>query len=91
MGMSRDDWNGQLSTQRAYDLYNSAGLLVYWLLHRDGRGDGAGFAAYSGCAAAKDPSGGSRAGAPAARRTSDQIATELKALARRMALEVTME
>jgi hypothetical protein len=91
MGLSRDDWNNQLSAQSAYELYNSAGLLVYWLLYRDGRGDGAGVAAYfDAVRQGTRPEEAERTHLLRG-RTPDQIATELKALSRRMALEVTME
>jgi hypothetical protein len=91
MAMSRGDWDRELAAQRAYDLYNSAGLLVYWFLHRDGRGDGAGVAAYFDAL---------REGAEEAEaerqhllrgRTHAQIAAELKAWSRRMAIEVINE
>jgi hypothetical protein len=91
MGLSRDDWNNQLSAQSAYELYNSAGLLVYWLLHHDGRSDGAGVAAYfDAVRQGARPEEAERTHLLRG-RTPDQIATELKTLSRRMALEVTME
>jgi len=91
MAMTRGDWDRELAAQRAYDLYNSAGLLVYWFLHRDGRGDGGGVAAYFD--ALRD--GAEEADAERQHllrgRTKGQIAAELKAWSRRMAIEVINE
>ena len=91
MAMSRPDWDAELSSQSAYDLYNSAGFLVYWLLHHDGRGDGAGVAAYFDALRQRTPAEEAERKHLLRGRTPEQIAVELKALARRMALEIAME
>jgi hypothetical protein len=46
MDLGGDDWKAGLAASNAYSYYNSAALLTYYLLHADGKGDGAGMAAY---------------------------------------------
>jgi len=46
MDISGDDWNAGVAAGYAYSYYNSAALLTYYLLHADGKGDGASMAGY---------------------------------------------
>jgi len=46
MGLSGDDWNAGVAAGYAYPYYNSVALLTYYLLHADGKGDGASMAIY---------------------------------------------
>lgn len=87
MSLTAAEWQRQVSAQSAYDLYNSAALLTHWFLHHDGKGDSAGLAAYLD-ALRTDTSPEDAAQKHLLHgRTPDQIATELKTLARRMALD----
>ncbi len=91
MSLTMEEWNAEVASQRAYDLYNSAGLLMHWFLHHDGRGDGAPVASYflalrEGMLPQEAEQTHLLRG-----RTHAQIATELKNLARRMALDLTIE
>lgn len=46
MALDADQWNAGVATQSAYSYYNSAALLTHYFLHGDGKGDGAGLAAF---------------------------------------------
>lgn len=91
MSLSPVEWQREVTGQSAYDLYNSAALLTHWFLHHDDRGDGAHLAAYFDAVAV-----GTRPDEAEARhllrgRTREQITAELRALARRMALDATID
>lgn len=43
MAMDRDDWESAVSQQSAYDKYNSAALLTYYFIQRDGGAPLAGY------------------------------------------------
>lgn len=88
MAMSRSDWQREVTAQQAYDLYNSAALLTHWFLHHDGRGDSAGMAAYLDALRRRVPAEEAEATFLLRGRTREQLAVELRALARRMALEI---
>lgn len=89
MGISRETWRAEVVAQGAYDHYNSAALLTHYFLRHDGKGDAAALAAYFADL---------RAGTPDAEakhllrgRTPQQLNTEIKALAKRLALEIALE
>jgi hypothetical protein len=87
LALTTPEWQREVGAQNAYDLYNSAALLTHWFLHYDGKGDSAGLAAYLD-ALRTDTSPSEAAQKHLLRgRTPEQIATELKNLTRRMALD----
>ena len=88
MALSDDEWQQQVAALSAYDHYNSAALLTHWFLHHDGRGDAAGLADYF--AALVDGKSPEQAETDhlLRGRTREQIDLELRALARRLALQI---
>jgi hypothetical protein len=91
MSMSPRDWQDTVAAQRAYDLYNSSALLAYWFVRYDGRGDGAGLAAFYDALYRRVPAEEAEREFLLRGRTREQIAGELQKLTRKMALSVVME
>jgi hypothetical protein len=91
MNLGGDEWRAQVAAQTAYDHYNSAALLTHYFLRHDGRGDSAGLAAYFDAIR--------RGISPIAAeekhllrgRTRADLTAELQKLARRLALELSIE
>lgn len=88
MRFSPGDWQGEVTAQRAYDLYNSAALLTHWYLHHDGAGDGVNLRAYLGALRERQRPEEAEAQHLLRGRTAEQIGAEVRAMARRMALQV---
>ncbi len=87
MTFTADDWQRQLTALSAYDLYNSAALLTHWFLHHDGKGDSAGLVAYlDAVRIGYDPAEMEQKHLLRG-RTHEQLNADLKALARRMAID----
>jgi hypothetical protein len=91
MTMSLQEWQGQVATQSAYDLYNSAALLVYWFARYDGRGDGAGLAGYFDALYRRVPAEEAERTHLLRGRNHEQLAAEVRKLAKKMALSIDME
>jgi hypothetical protein len=91
MGLSSEQWNGEVAAQQAYDLYNSAGLLAYWFLHVDGAADGSGMAAYFNALREGTAPEEAERQHLLRGRTHEQIAAGVQAFARRMALDVRLK
>ena len=88
MALSRDAWREQVVAQAAYDHYNSAALLAHYFLRHDGRGDGAGLAAYFDAVRRGTAPSEAEAQHLPRGRTREQLTAEVQKLARRMAIEV---
>lgn len=91
MSMSPRDWQGQVTAQSAYDLYNSAALLAYWFAKYDGAGDGAGLAGYYNALYQRVPPEEAERDHLLRGRSREQLTSEIQKLARKMALTVEME
>ena len=91
MRLSGREWQAQVAAQTAYDHYNSAALLTHYFLRHDGRGDGAGLAGYIDALRRGTPPEEAEAQHLLRGRTREQLTAELQKLARRLALEVTVE
>jgi hypothetical protein len=91
MSLSGRDWQARVATQAAYDHYNSAALLTHYFLRHDGRGDGAGLAAYFAALRSGTTAVEAEAQHLLRGRTREQLTIELQKLARRLAIEVTVE
>jgi hypothetical protein len=91
MALSAAEWQREVETQNAYDHYNSAALLTHYFLRHDDRGDGAHLAACLADLHRGIPHERAEAEHLLRGRTPEQLAAELKALARRMALEIAVE
>lgn len=87
MTLTAADWQRQLAALSAYDLYNSSALLTHWFLHHDGKGDAAGLAAYLDALRIDYSPVESEQKHLLRGRTYGEIDTEVKTLARRMALD----
>lgn len=88
MALSDDEWGQQVAAFNAYDHYNSAALLTHWFLHHDGRGDGDDLAEYFAALLARKSPEQAEADHLLRGRTREQIDIELRALARRLALQI---
>ena len=88
MSLTSDEWNQQVSAQNAYDLYNSTALLTHFFLRHDGRGDSAGIAGFLAALRTRMPEEEAEKRYLLRGRTRDQITTEVKAMARKMAIEI---
>ncbi|MEA3208185.1 MAG: hypothetical protein QOE70_1242 [Chthoniobacter sp.] len=91
MSLSGDNWQARVNAQTAYDHYNSAALLTHYFLRHDGRGDSAGLAAYFDALRRGTPPAAAEAQHLLRGRTREQLTAELLKLARRLAIEVTIE
>ena len=91
MGLSGRAWQEQVSAQSAYDHYNSAALLTHYFLRHDGRGDSAGLAAYFDALRRGTPPAEAEAAHLLRGRTRADLTAELQKLARRLALDATIE
>ena len=91
MNLTGDEWRTQIAAQTAYDHYNSAALLTHYFLRHDGRGDSAGLAAYFDAVRRGTPPIEAEEKHLLRSRTRADLTTELQKLARRLALEVTIE
>jgi len=91
MSMSPRDWQEQVTSQRAYDMYNSSALLAYWFARYDGRGDGAGLAAYYDALYRRVPPAEAERDHLLRGRKPEQLTGEIQKLARKMALSITLE
>lgn len=84
MTLTPAEWQSRLSTQSAYDLYNSSALLTHWFLHHDATG----LAAYLDMLrAGKSPIEAEQKHLLRG-RTYSEIDSAVQTLARRMALDV---
>jgi hypothetical protein len=88
MSLTRSDWQSEVSAQHAYDLYNSAALLTHWFLHHDTRGN---IVAYLDALRHGTSPAEAEAQRLLAGRTREQLTLELRALARRMGLDLVVE
>lgn len=88
LALSSDEWQRQVTAQTAYDYYNSAGLLAHWFLHHDGLGDAAGMAEYFAAIAARTPPNEALERCLLRGRTPQKIDEELRALCRKLALQI---
>ena len=88
MALSDEEWQQQVAGLSAYDHYNSAALLTHWFLHQDGRGDAAGIAEYFAALLRRTPPAQAEADCLLHGRTREQLDAELRALARRLALQI---
>ena len=86
--LSDRQWEEQVKALAAYDHYNSAALLVHWLLHYDGRGDAAGLAEYFASMADSEPPPDAVERFLLRGRTPAQIDEQLHALCRKMAIQI---
>jgi len=91
MTVTPREWQELVASQRAYDLYNSSALLAYWFLRYDGRGDGAGLAAYYDALYRRVSPEEAEQQFLLRGRTREQLTVELQKLARKMALSVQIE
>lgn len=91
MSLSPRDWQSRVTAQTAYDHYNSAALLTHYFLRHDGRGDGAGLAAYLDALRQGVPPDEAETQHLLHGRTREQLTAELQKLARRLAIGVTFE
>lgn len=91
MALDADQWNAGVAAQSAYSYYNSAALLTHYFLHGDGKGDGAGLAAFFHDI---------RRGAPPAEaeskyllrgRTREALGSEVQNYARKLGLTLKIE
>ena len=88
MTMTMREWHEHVSAQQAYDLYNSSALLTYWFARCDGRGDGAGLAAFNNALFQRMDRDEAEREYLLRGRTREQIHTELLKLARKMAITI---
>jgi hypothetical protein len=89
--MNPREWQEQVMAQRAYDLYNSSALLAYWFVRYDGRGDGAGLAAYYDALHRRVPAEEAERSHLLRGRSREQLTAELVKLTRKMALSAEFE
>jgi len=87
MTLGAPEWQSEAAARGAYDLFNSSALLTHWYLHHDGKGDAAGMAAYLDALRLNHPVMESEQKHLLRGRTYEQIDSEVKALARRMAVD----
>jgi hypothetical protein len=88
MALTRDEWNQQVSAQSAYDLYNSAALLTHFFLRHDGTGNGAGVTGFLAATRMRAPQEEAEKQYLLRGRTREQLTGEVKAMARKMAIEI---
>jgi len=91
MSFSDRDWQAQVASQSAYDLYNSAALLTHYFLRHDGRGDGAGLAAYFDAVRRGTPPPEAEETHLLHGRTRADLKVEIQKLAKRLGLDATLE
>ena len=91
MALSGRDWQARVTAQTAYDHYNSAALLTHYFLRHDGRGDGAGLVAYFAALRSGARPDEAEAQHLLRGRTREVLTAEVRKLARRLAIEVTVE
>ena len=91
MNLSSRDWNARVTAQTAYDHYNSAALLTHYFLRHDGSGDSAGLVACFAALRVGTPPDEAVAQHLLRGRTREQLTTELQKLARKMAIDATVE
>lgn len=91
MSLSPRDWQNSITAQNAYDLYNSAALLTWWFIRYDGKGDSGGLAAYYNALRQRIPEDEAASTYLIRGRSPEYFTSELKTLARKMALTVTIE
>ena len=87
MALSSPQWRDEVSAVTAYPLYNSAALLAHYFLHHDGKGDGAGLAAYIDALRRGVPPEKAEAGQLLRGRTRESLTTEMQALCRKLGLQ----
>ncbi|MEQ1860800.1 MAG: hypothetical protein ABMA13_12770 [Chthoniobacteraceae bacterium] len=88
MTLTPADWQRQFAALSAYDLYNSSALLTHWFLRHDGKGDAAGVAAYLDALRISTSPVEAEQKHLLRGRTGAELDAEVRALARRMALDV---
>ena len=88
MALSSAEWAAQVGNSVGYDYYNSAALLTHWFLHHDGAGDAAGLANFFDSLPKRTPPDEAVERYLMRGRTPEQIETELRALCKRLALQL---
>ena len=91
MALSSEQWRDEVSAVTAYPLYNSSGLLAHWFLHHDGKGDGAGMAAYFDALRRGVPPEKAEAEQLLRGRTRESLTPGMQALCRKLGLQWKMD
>jgi len=88
MGLSENAWSASVKAQAAYTHYNSAALLTHYFLRHDRAPAGAGLTAYLTALRAGTSEGVAEGKYLLRGRTPERLAEEIKALARRLGVEI---
>lgn len=91
MALDSDQWNAGVAAQSAYPYYNSAALLAYYFLHGDGKGDGAGLAAFFDDIRRGIPRSEAESKHLLRGRTRESLAGEVQNYARKLGLTLKIE
>ena len=91
MGLDADQWNAGVAAQSAYPYYNSAALLTHYFLHGDGKGDGAGLAAFFDDIRRGLPRSEAESKRLLRDRTPESLGGEVQSYARKMGLTLKIE
>ncbi|HSI14796.1 MAG TPA: hypothetical protein VK961_22275 [Chthoniobacter sp.] len=91
MALDGDQWNAEVAAQSAYSYYNSAALLTHYFLHGDGKGDGAGLAAFFDDLRRGIPRSEAESRRLLRGRTRESLAGEVQNYARKLGLNLRTE
>ena len=91
MALTSPQWRDEVSAVTAYPLYNSSALLAHYFLHHDGKGDGAGMAAYFDALRRGVPAEKAEAEHLLRGRTRESLTPAVQALARKLGLQWKMD
>ncbi len=91
MALTSPQWRDEVSAVTAYPLYNSSALLAHYFLHHDGKGDGAGVAAYFDALRRGVPAEKAEAEHLLRGRTRESLTPAVQALARKLGLQWKMD
>jgi hypothetical protein len=91
MALDPDQWNTGVASQSAYSYYNSAALLTHYFLHGDGKGDGAGLAAFFDDIRRGVPQSEAESNRLLRGRTRENLAGDVQNYARKLGLTLKIE